>query len=58
MLTRILLLLALMFCSAAHALTPEQARAMAAGDTDDRVAALAQASAQPDAALATFVQAQ
>ena len=57
MLTRFLLPLALLFSSAAHALTPEQARAMAAGETDDRVAALVRASEQPDAALSAFVQA-
>ncbi len=55
---RLLVSLLIVFASTqVLALTPEQARAMAAGDTDDRVAALAQASAQPDAALASFVQA-
>ena len=39
------------------ALTPEQARAIAAGETDARIAALGEAAKQPDAALAGFVQA-
>jgi len=45
------------FASGAQALTPEQARAIAAGDTDERIAALGKAVAEPDAALSTFVQA-
>jgi urea transport system permease protein len=40
-----------------HALTPEQAHAIAAGETDDRIQALNQAAASGDAALAAFVQA-
>ena len=41
----------------AHALTAEQALAMAAGDTDDRVAAMQQALASPDDRTAVFLQA-
>ncbi|MBQ0957649.1 urea ABC transporter permease subunit UrtB [Ideonella sp. 4Y11] len=41
----------------ASALTAEQARAIAAGETDARIAALGEAAKQPDAALAGFVQA-
>ena len=41
----------------ASALTPEQARAIAAGETDARIAALGEAARQPDAALSGFVQA-
>ena len=41
----------------AQALTPEQAARMAAGDSEARLAALAQALAQPDPALAAFLQA-
>ncbi|MBQ0934138.1 urea ABC transporter permease subunit UrtB [Ideonella paludis] len=41
----------------AQALTPDQARAIAAGDTDSRLAALAEASAQADAGLPRLVQA-
>ncbi len=41
----------------AQALTPEQAAAMASGDTDERIEALNQAAAQGDAQLVTFVQA-
>ena len=43
--------------TSAQALTAEQARAIAAGDTDARVAALAEAAKTPDAALSAFVQA-
>jgi urea transport system permease protein len=49
------LFLALAF--AAHALTPEQALHIAAGDSDDRIAALNEVAAAGDAALASFVQA-
>ena len=41
----------------AHAFTPEQAHAIAAGETDDRIQALNQAAASGDAALAAYVQA-
>ena len=48
----------LLFCgTGAHALTAEAARAMATGDTDERIAALQKATATPDAATAAFVQA-
>ncbi|MES2187044.1 MAG: urea ABC transporter permease subunit UrtB [Pseudomonadota bacterium] len=43
--------------TSAQALTPEAARAMASGDTDDRIAALQKATATPDAATAAFIQA-
>ena len=43
--------------ASAHALTAEQARAMASGDTDARVAALGAAAATADPALAAFAQA-
>jgi urea transport system permease protein len=49
------LLLALAAASA-HALDPAAAHAMAAGDTDDRVAALRQAAAAADPALPAFLQ--
>ena len=49
------LFLALAFAS--HALTPEQAVRIASGDSDDRIAALNEAAAAGDAALAPFVQA-
>jgi urea transport system permease protein len=42
---------------AAHALTQDEARAMAAGDNDDRIAALHKVLASGDPALAPFVQA-
>ena len=41
----------------AHALTAEQAMAMAAGETDDRVAAVQQAVAEPGERTAAFLQA-
>ncbi|MDZ7865703.1 urea ABC transporter permease subunit UrtB [Acidovorax sp.] len=41
----------------AQALTAEQALAMAAGDTDERVAAVQQAIVQPDERIAAFLQA-
>jgi urea transport system permease protein len=40
-----------------YALTAEEARAIATGDTESRVAALARAAARPDAGIAAFVQA-
>jgi urea transport system permease protein len=40
-----------------HALTPEEATAIASGETDDRIAALNKAAAQADPALAVLVQA-
>jgi urea transport system permease protein len=42
---------------AAHALTQDEARAIAAGDNDDRIAALHKVLASGDPALAPFVQA-
>ena len=57
-LLRWLLALSLWSAAAAHALTAEQARAIAAGDsTDERVEALQAAATQSDPALAALVQA-
>ncbi len=44
-------------CGTAQALTAEQARAMAAGDTDDRIAAINESLAQADAGTSGFLQA-
>jgi urea transport system permease protein len=44
-------------CTLAHALTPEQAARIAAGDSDDRIAALNEAVAAGDGALVPFVEA-
>ncbi len=58
---RLLLLLAsawlMLFIGQAHALTSSQARAIAAGDTDDRVAALNAAAAAGEPGLEAFVRA-
>jgi urea transport system permease protein len=43
--------------AAAHALTPEQARAIASGETDDRITALDQAVARGDTGLPALVTA-
>ncbi len=53
------LIACLLLCAAAqaHALTAEAARAMAAGDTDERIAALQQAIAAPDEATVAFIRA-
>ena len=51
------LALSLLIANAAHALTPEQALRIAAGDNDERIAALNDAVARGDAALAPFVEA-
>ena len=53
------LIACLLLCTAvqAHALTAEAARAMAAGDTDDRIAALQKAIATPDEATLAFIRA-
>ncbi|AVS99802.1 urea ABC transporter permease subunit UrtB [Paracidovorax avenae] len=53
------LIACLLLCAAmqAHALTAEAARAMAAGDTDERIAALQQAVATPDEATVAFIRA-
>lgn len=58
MITRFLLLLALLLgVPAAQALTAAQARALAIGETEARVAALAQQIGTADAATAAFIQA-
>jgi urea transport system permease protein len=53
------LIACVLLCAAAqaHALTAEAARAMAAGDTDDRIAALQAAIAAPDDATVAFIRA-
>lgn len=53
------LIACLLLCAAmqAHALTAEAARAMAAGDTDERIAALQQAVVTPDEATVAFIRA-
>ncbi|WP_369641721.1 urea ABC transporter permease subunit UrtB [Acidovorax sp. A79] len=53
------LIACLLLCTTvqAHALTAEAARAMAAGDTDDRIAALQKAIATPDEATLAFIRA-
>ena len=53
----LLLLLTLLLHAAAFALTPEAAGKIAAGDSDDRIAALNAAVAAGEPALAGFVQA-
>ncbi len=57
MLRCLILLFALLGGQAAWALTPEQAGKIAAGDSDDRVAALNEAVAAGDTALSPFIQA-
>jgi urea transport system permease protein len=58
MITRFLLSLALLLAGpAAQALTAEQARALALGETEARLSALAQQIATADAATAAFIQA-
>ncbi len=57
MLRRLILLIALLGGCHAWALTPEQAGKIAAGDSDDRVAALNEAVAAGDTALSPFIQA-
>ncbi|WP_310462181.1 urea ABC transporter permease subunit UrtB [Sphaerotilus sp.] len=53
-----LLFSGLLWCvGAVHALTPQQSLALAAGETDARIAALNQAAAEADPALADFVRA-
>jgi urea transport system permease protein len=56
MLQRILLLLAL-FAGSAHALTPDEAAAIAIGESDARIAALNKAVANADDRTAAFLQA-
>jgi len=53
----LLLTLGVLAAPAVRALTPEEATAIAAGETDDRIAALNKATAQADPALAVLVQA-
>ena len=48
---------ALLGCQSAHALTPEEAYAVAAGDNDDRIAALQQLLAKNDPGLHAFLEA-
>ena len=58
MLTRFLLLLAAVLASLqAHALEPAVAQALAAGDTDARIEALAKATANPDEKTVALIQA-
>jgi urea transport system permease protein len=53
-----LLFSGLLWCvGAVHALTPQQSLALAAGETDARIAALSQAAVEADPALADFVRA-
>jgi urea transport system permease protein len=54
---RFLLSLALLLAAQAHALTPEQALAMATGDSDTRIEAMNQAVAAGDERTAAFLQA-
>ena len=53
----VFLCLSLLGLSSAFALTPEQAARIAAGDSDDRIAALNEVVAAADAALGPFLQA-
>ena len=58
LLVQILFATILFWCvGAVHALTVEQAKAMAIGDTEARVQALAKAAAEPDEKTAAFIQA-
>ncbi|RYF38380.1 MAG: urea ABC transporter permease subunit UrtB, partial [Comamonadaceae bacterium] len=54
---RLIACLLLVAAVQAHALTAEAARAMAAGDTDERIAALQSAIATPDDATVAFIRA-
>lgn len=54
---RLLFLLAFLAASPAFALTPDEARAIAIGDSDARIAAMNQAVAAPDDRTAAFLQA-
>ncbi len=56
-LSRVLTCLLLYASAQAHALTAEQALAMASGETDDRIAALQQAAADPSEQTRAFLQA-
>jgi urea transport system permease protein len=53
----LLLSAAFLLSAGAHALTPEEARGMATGETEARVEALVKASAAPDDKTAAFIQA-
>jgi len=57
MLHRILLVFALLASSAVHALTPDEAKAIALGDSDSRIEALNKAVAVGDEKTAAFLQA-
>ncbi|MGR4870962.1 urea ABC transporter permease subunit UrtB [Variovorax sp. LARHSF232] len=57
MFLRYLLAAGLMLGSAAHALTSDEAKAIASGDTEERVAALNKAVANADDKTAAFIQA-
>lgn len=54
---RLLLLLAGFFCASAHALTADEARVLAVGDSDARIAAIGRAVAAADERTAAFLQA-
>src|SRR4051812_34344601 len=56
-LLRLILLLSVLGVVPAWALTPEQAARIAAGESDDRIAALNETVAAADAALGPFLQA-
>ncbi len=57
MMRTLLLSAALLLSAGAHALSPEEVRGMALGETEARVEALAKASAVPDEKTAAFIQA-
>ncbi|HEX7892520.1 MAG TPA: urea ABC transporter permease subunit UrtB [Ramlibacter sp.] len=57
MFKRLLLLLALLAAGASHALTPQEARALALGDSDARIESLNKAVAAADDRTAAFLQA-
>ncbi len=57
MMRTLLLSAALLLSAGAHALSPEEVRGMALGETEARVEALARASAVPDEKTAAFIQA-
>jgi urea transport system permease protein len=57
MMYRFLLLLALLAGASAHALTPDEARAITIGESEDRIAALNKAVANADDRTAAFIQA-
>jgi urea transport system permease protein len=53
----LVLLAAFLLAGSAHALTPAEARAMAAGETDARIEAMNKAVAAGDEKTAAFIQA-